>query len=272
LYSAATLDVTNDTTLTGFILRETNRSTLPELVELVELVDSDTVDEQDRMLTWRGFTLKNESISTPLGFFSGIINGSFVQGTEHTLVLEDVELDQTDSDIDLQNVTSINQLSVSAWAASTSITFEVPLYRRPKITIGYATGSGTPGLQPATSGSYRESSSQTYGELYGPELMNIEISSLGIYSAITDNIAFELSHYRFSKRNSEDGIGETELGLDQPLGLSSELGSETDVSIYLGLTEQLDVSINWSKFNSGSAYIEQTETSSQISLEVYFQL
>ncbi len=151
------------------------------------------------------------------------------------------------------------------------LTYEFDPPMKPSLTLAYAFGSGDADPADRTDHGFRQSRLQDnsdkfngvvrlkyYGELFNPELSNLNVFTLGagIRPVRRSSIDLVYHHYRQHKalnqiRNSEIAPRPRTLG---PTGLDKELGSEVDLVFGYRAIKDLDLTLVLGYFKPGDAF------------------
>jgi alginate production protein len=145
-----------------------------------------------------------------------------------------------------------------------SYQFDLPL--RPGVTVGYAFGTGDGDRRGRVDRNFRQTGLQEnedrfqgvtsfkyYGELFDPELSNLQIFTAGIGIRPTRRSSIDLVYHYYLQHKASDEIRDTSIDAD-PTGLSKKLGSEIDLIIGYEEIRNLEVKLALGYFIPGKAF------------------
>ncbi len=136
---------------------------------------------------------------------------------------------------------------------------------RPRVTLGYAWGSGDDG-DDGIDRSFRQTGLQSnedrlggfaklkyYGEVLDPELSNLHVMTAGLGLTLSDRLSIDLLYHHYRLVRSDEGLRDDALS-GSPTGGSRHLGDGLD--LVLGFRPELpfeiDAAVGW--FEPGAAY------------------
>ena len=96
-----------------------------------------------------------------------------------------------------------------------------------------------------------------YGELFQPEISNLEVQVIGVEWEIYDGIDIALLSYDYEQQKPADEMRDFILELD-PSGMSRDLGSELDLVLSVQAYEGLELRLVYAEFEAGKAYDDGT--------------
>jgi alginate production protein len=144
--------------------------------------------------------------------------------------------------------------------------YEFDLPWKPSVAIGYAFGSGDANPDDRVDRSFRQTGLQDnedrfhgvtsfkyYGELFDPELSNLQIFTAGIGIQPTRKSSIDLVYHYYLQHKASDEIRDTSIDAD-PTGRSKKLGSEIDLIIGYEEIRQLEMKLALGYFIPGKAF------------------
>jgi alginate production protein len=137
---------------------------------------------------------------------------------------------------------------------------------RPAATVGYAFGSGDSERRGGVDRSFRQTGLQEnedrfqgvtsfkyYGELFDPELSNLQIFTAGIGIRPTRRSSIDLVYHYYLQHKAADEIRDTSIDAD-PTGRSKRLGTEVDLIIGYEEIRNLEMKLALGYFIPGQAF------------------
>ncbi len=224
-----------------------------------KVVKIEREDESDATLTWLGVRATGAIETESSGIFGYWIDGAWVTGREKRLLFEDVTNRKSEVERRLSR-------SVSGWALDLGATWIAPFDCEPRVTFGYAVGSGERHPETGNDRSFRQTglysnepgfggvlSFSRYGALLEPELSNLHIATVGVGISLFDasSLDFVYHYYRLfdpttSLRNAR---------LDPELtGRHRDLGHSIDAILALKHWRRLEGQGTGSFFRGGEAF------------------
>ncbi len=134
------------------------------------------------------------------------------------------------------------------------------------MTLGYAFGTGDPDRDDAVDRNFRQTGLQDneggfngvsrfkyYGELFDPELSNLNILTVGVGARPASRTSVDLLYHRYTQHKASHSIRDSALNAD-PSGRSKELGAEIDLIIGYREVKDLRLELMLGYFLPGSAF------------------
>ena len=142
----------------------------------------------------------------------------------------------------------------------------------------HAVGSGDTNLSDNKIGSFRQSGLYAneadylyYGELYAPELSNIQIHSLGISLETIDDLNITLLMHSYRQDEADTEMRDVSIDLNTN-GLNRDLGTEIDLIAVYEIFDGLELEFIAAVFEAGDAYGANAGKNSRYwSIEVNYQ-
>lgn len=214
-------------------------------------------DKSDADLTWVGGRAMGKFKLASGYKFGYWLDTAVVTGHE-TLI----DFDAVNSRQDRAGTHSTH--SVLGWGLDTGITWYTKLPLEPYFTLGYAYGSGN--SKNGTDTGFRQTGvhdnkiklggSQRfryYGELFRPELANLEITTAAIGFPLSEDSAVDLLFHHYRQADPSDSVRDGRIKAD-PTGVSGDLGEELDLVISLDEWKHFQVQLTGAVFRAGNAY------------------
>ena len=153
--------------------------------------------------------------------------------------------------------------SLRGWAADLGATIALDERRRTRLTAAFAKASGD--RSGGTITEFRQTglhdndarlgglaAVRYYGELFDPELSNLEVTTLAIARELVDDVSLELIGHTYRQSIPDNRV---RSDIDQrPNGIEKDLGWELDLVLAFRRFRRWDVEIVGSHFEPGSAF------------------
>lgn len=271
----------NNSYLSLYGLQNTDRSGMPAVGSIITPA---LEDEIDASLFHAGLGLRRHIDIGDLGELTLRGDLAILNGHERRVVFSDdeesneEEIDSTDED-DLEadvseetnsdasdeeaaslQVSGQRKINIDAWAVDLGVGWQLPVGPEPLIELGLAVGSGTAAQNPESSKTFRQTGlhdngldSGTYGNVFEPELSNLQVLSLSASLPLSEDGEISVYHHRFLKMHYADAIAENELDIDTE-ATSANIGNETGVYLLYEVFDNAEVVIALSQFRVADAY------------------
>ena len=235
-----------------------------------ELEDFEQIDEEDADLSWTGISYFGEVDYESVGTFEFELHTARVSGDE-TLY----EFDDPDPATGLAEVEERIDNRVSGTAQSYLLNWIPSLLEDWTLVIGNARGSGDRNPDNRKNGAFRQTGlqgdSETFGELYQPELSNLTVDVIGFHWRVDEQVEVSVLSYKYKQRELADEMRDVSIELDTT-GLSRDLGREIDIIITIEADNGLEFIITAAEFDPGEAYGNAAnETSNFINVELAYE-
>jgi hypothetical protein len=156
--------------------------------------------------------------------------------------------------------------SVRGWALDAGLTWILPVFAEPRITVGYAIGSGDGSPDEGADRSFRQTGLHSnapgfggvrrfrqYGLLLDPELSNLSVLTLGVGCSLLQSSSLDLVYHRY--RLQEPAASLRSARIDTTLnGRDRDLGEAFDLVLGLEEWERVEVEVAGSVFQAGPAF------------------
>jgi len=215
-------------------------------------------DDSDARLTWVG--ARAVGAATPGGHALGYwLDVGYVRGREQLLDLGDV-----DSRVAI--VTGRRGQRVSGYGFDVGATWLAPLAFEPRLTGGFAFGSGDANPDSGTDRAYRQSGLHEntpgfggvqrfngYGILLAPELSNLMVATLGVGVSMLESSSIDLAYHGYWRVRRESGLRDTRLEVELERA-SRRLGHGVDLIIAIEEWDAIEFELTASAFRAGRAF------------------
>ncbi len=238
---------------------------------LNDSVAENRADESDANLRWFGMVYQGELALNSIGGLDWRIGYTQLSGDE-------VVYELSDPAASIVTVDGIDRFDIDASAHELSLEWEPVWVDDLKLIFSHAVGSGDTNLSDNKIGSFRQSGLHAneadylyYGELYAPELSNIQIHSLGISLETIDDLDIALLMHSY--RQDEADTEMRDVSIDRNTnGLNRDLGTEIDLIAVYEIFEGLELEFIAAVFEAGDAYGANAGRKSRYwSIEVNYQ-
>ena len=158
----------------------------------------------------------------------------------------------------------------------TRYVFDLPL--EPRVTIGYAFGSGDGDLGDGTAHDFRQTGHQGnqasfggvtgfeyYGVLLDPELSNLHIPTLAVGFNPTPDSSLDVVYHHYRQVEAADFLFDSGIDVD-PIGIEKDIGNEIDVVAGYEVDDSLELEAIFGYFMPGDAFGSDADDA------LYFQL
>ena len=152
----------------------------------------------------------------------------------------------------------------------------------PSFTFGYAYGSGDADYRDNIDGNYRQTdfednndkfngvnSFRYYGEVFGPELSNLRVTTAGAGFRWSKDGSLDLVYHTYRQVVPDNSVHGSDL-LSDPLGDNKSIGDEIDLILGYEKLWNIDLDMTVGFFRPGSAYHPNTETASRSKLQIEY--
>lgn len=132
---------------------------------------------------------------------------------------------------------------IRGWGFDVGGTYEVRVPYRTFLTLAYAYGSGDANRNDGEDRNFRQTDLQDnedrwggvtrfkyYGELFDPELSNLEIFTVGVGMRPVSRASVDVVYHLYRQNKAANRIRDSDLDI-RPNGLSEKLGSEVDLVV-----------------------------------------
>lgn len=251
----ASWDCAPDHTLQAFALHHHDRSARHRIEEVVEVHREDEVDAK---LTWLGARATGMWRAKP-GFLHYWVDTAGVRGEERTVNYLPFSGQQS-------IVEEGTQRTVSGWAVDLGLTWTAPVKGAPRLSLGYARGSGNKNTGSLRDSAFRQTGLNSnapgfggvqgfsgYGMLLDPELSNLAIVTVGIGRALFTSSSLDLVYHAYRQIEPANSLryARLETGLT---GQNRDLGRGLDLVLAVEESDWLQFEVTASAFHAGKAF------------------
>jgi len=239
-----------------------------ESFDLGEFEDFERIDEEDADLSWTGIDYLADFDLRTAGELQVELHAARVSGDETVYEFGDPAMGQAEVEEKLQR-------RVGGSAYGWRVGWTPAQLDELTLILGQARGDGDPDPGDGRNESFRQTGlqgdSESFGELYQPELSNLDLELIGIEWRVSPGVMLALLNYRYRQLELADEMRDVSIELD-PGGASRELGRETDLVVKIDGRDGLELIITLAEFRPGSAYGGfADETSNFIKLELDYE-
>lgn len=233
-----------------------------------EFENFDEIDEEDSDLTWTGISYLGDFEVDSIGEFAVEWHLSRVSGDETIYEFDD-------PDAGMAEVAEREEKSVSGSAQSYLLSWTPAAFDDWTFLLGRARGSGDANPDNRRDRSFRQTGlqgdSEAFGELYEPELSNLEVNVIGLEWEVSEGVEIGLLKYDYEQRKLADEMRDVGIELDLT-GSSRDLGQEMDLVVTIQAREGLEIVVTVAEFDPGRAYgARKGETSDYLNLELSYE-
>ncbi|MDH3537530.1 MAG: alginate export family protein [Gammaproteobacteria bacterium] len=228
----------------------------------------DRIDDEDADLAWSGISYLGEFDIESVGELEIELHTARVSGDETVYVFDDPAGG-------LSEVIERKRNSVRGMAQSYLLSWTPSALDDWTLIVGGATGSGDSDPDDGRVRSFRQSGlqgdSESFGELYQPELSNLVVDLIGIEWEMSAGVEIALLRYDYEQRKLADEMRDVSIDLDLT-GASRDLGREIDLILTIESRRGLDLVLTAAEFDPGNAYGGFAGTTSNfISIELVYE-
>ena len=252
-------------TLTLYHLDQSDRSSG---YRLGEIEDIEKIDDEDADLDWTGISYQGEFDSTSAGLLAIELHAARVSGNETIYEFGDPENGSTElEDIFERDVSGIAYGFLLGWTPAQLDSWT--------LVIGGARGDGDSNPDSSRDNAFRgnnlEGDSESFGELYRPELSNLDLDLIGVAWQINAETELALYRYDYQQRELAEEMRDVAIDLDLT-GNSRDLGSEIDLVLTIETGKGLELILTAAEFDPGKAYGSfSNETASYFNVEIVYE-
>jgi len=220
---------------------------------LNDSIAENLADESDADLHWIGVTYQGELEQDSIGNIDWRVGYAKLSGNE-------VVYEISDPVASLVTVDAVDRFDIEASSYELLLEWKPEWVDKVKFMFSHAVGSGDGNLGDSRIGSFRQSGLQGnengyhyYGELYQPELSNIQIQSLGVNFEVVHDLDITLLMHKFRQDELDTEMREVAIDLDTN-GLNRGLGNEIDLIATVEIVDGLELEFIAAVFEAGDAY------------------
>lgn len=224
------------------------------------LVHRNREDESDATLTWLGARAGGAWQTGSAGIFGYWLAAAGVWGKETLIEYEELGSDSL--------IEGHRRHHVTGWAIDAGSTWVLPFPFEPRLTVGYAFGSGDPRSDEGGDRSFRQTGLQTneaafggvetfptYGVLLDPELSNLHIATLGAGVSLFRSSSVDLVYHYYRLVEPATSLRDSELD-PELTGRHRALGHGIDLIVGIEELQYFQVELWGSLFRAGRAFAD----------------
>lgn len=257
LIGEASWDWRDDHGLDVFALYQRDRSPTEDPGQIV---DREREDDTDADLLWLGLRAMGAWQSPRRGILGYWLDAALVTGDETLVAYEDVSRGAS-------RVEAVHrQGTVRGWAADLGVTWILPLAAAPRLTLGYAIGSGDRSSENDADRSFHQTGIQAneagfggvqrfnhYGLLLEPELSNLHVVTAGAGLSLFEASSLDLVYHHY--RLLEPAVELREARFDVSLtGDHRDLGDALDLVLAVEEWSAFEIEVRGALFRAGRAF------------------
>jgi len=233
-----------------------------------EFEEADKIDEEDADLSWSGISYLAGFDIEKIGDLELELHAAGVSGDETVYEFDDPVAGRSE-------VVERDRRRVSGSAYGYLLNWTPAALDDWTFILGNARGSGDGNPNDNRSKSFRQTGlqgdSESFGELYQPELSNLVVDLVGVEWEIAEGVELALQGYRYRQHRLADEMRDVGIDLD-PSGLSRDLGREIDLIVTIEARAGLELVITAAEFDAGKAYgASSGETANFINFELGYE-
>ncbi len=256
-----------------FFLSRLDHSPTPNVGDIIS---EKWLDNEDAMINWLGLRSRGRVKSDNFGKAYYWLDSGVIYGKE--TLLEITDIGDSQSKIDQRR-----DHTISGWGLDFGATWASKLPYQPRLTFGYAKGSGDTNPNDGMNRAYRQSGLQSndhrfrgvnsfryYGELSRPELSNLTIRTLALGFPLLKDSSLELIYHRYTQVHASDRLRNSRIRT-RPEGKHRDIGEEFNIILGMEEWQQLELELVVTQFRAGKAYgIFSGKKASSITLQVQY--
>lgn len=223
------------------------------------ILNADREDESDAELFWFGIRASGARDFEKHGVLGYWLDTGGVVGDERLLETDEISPEKNVVD-------EVRSLDVCGWGLDAGVTYVFPVAADPRITVGYAFGSGDKNDDNRTDHAFRQTGLQGnetafggvqrfkgYGRILEPELSNLSIVTAGVGCSLFKWSSLDLLFHDYRLVMHADDLRDSKLEAE----LTSEhreLGQGVDLVLAIEEWTRVEFEISASTFRAGQAF------------------
>ena len=232
-----------------------------------DIEDIDRIDEEDADLTWIGISYLAEFDLDAAGELALELHAARVDGDETVYGFDESGDPAEVEEVERRDVEGSAEGFLASWTPAQ--------FDEWTLILGHARGSGDSNPDDGRDESFRQTGlqgdSESFGELYQPELSNLSIDIIGIAWEFSDGIELALISYDYQQRERAEEMRDVSIEVDTT-GDSRDLGREIDMVLTVDARPGMELILTLAEFDPGKAYGEfSNETSSFVKFELDYE-
>jgi alginate production protein len=254
-----------------FFLKQWDQSSQEQVGNVIKRINRDSFDDN---MTWYGGRAIGQIGLDDYGDLNYWADFAGVHGEETVISYDSIDSIYTQVESKLKN-------DVTGWAFDIGAFWTLPFEFQPTLTLSYAHGSGDPNPndKDGRNNTFRQTGIQRnnwrfngvnrfkiYGELFDPELSNLNIFTTALGVRVLKNSSIELVYHKYDQVEAVDKIRNNNIN-QSPNGSNRDIGHEIDLVTNFREWKRLELELTGSMFNPGSAFDNR-----DIAYSVYFDV
>ena len=228
------------------------------------------IDEEDADLRWTGLGYFGAFSLDGVGEFDVEWHYARVSGDETVY-----EFDDPDPVTGLAEVVERERGDVRGSARGLLLGYSPARLDGWRFVVGRAVGSGDGDPDDARDDAYQQNGLQgdaeAFGELFQPELSNLEIGVVGAEWRVNDRLDLALLRYDYRQRKRADELRDAAIEVD-PDGASRDLGDELDLVLTFRPAAGVEIVVTAAEFDAGEAYsVYPDDSASYVNIELSWE-
>jgi hypothetical protein len=221
-------------------------------------IDPDREDESDARLTWIGGSAAGRLGLWQFGRLHYWLDVAGVFGDE---TFYDFSGDDSERRVSARDRHSVRGVGLDA-----GLIWEMSVPLEPTLTVGYARGSGRHNESETRQRGFRQTGLQRnkdkfrgvatfkyYGELFDPELANLEIWTFGAGIRFLRGSSLDVVYHIYRQDVASEFLRDVGFKRD-PFGQSKDIGEEIDVILGIEEWERFEIKAVFAMFRTGQAF------------------
>lgn len=242
-----------------FFLKQWDQSSHENVGDVIKRVNRDNFDDN---ATWFGARAIGEVGLSDYGNLNYWADFAGVYGKETVFTYDSI-------DNVFAKTTSKNKNDVSGWAFDVGAFWILPFKFQPTLTLSYAHGSGDRHPNDGHNSAFRQTGIQRnnwrfngvnrfkiYGELFDPELSNLNVFTSALGIRVFKNSSIEMVYHKYDQDQAVNSIRNNNLN-KSPNGISRDLGQEVNLVMNFREWKRLELELTGAAFDPGSAFNNQ---------------
>jgi hypothetical protein len=240
-----------------FFMKQWDNSSEENVGDYIKRVNRDSFDDD---MVWFGARAIGEVGLDDYGSVNYWADFAGVNGDETVYDYDDTKFDN------FVRTTKKNKNDVSGWAFDIGAFWTLPFRYQPTLTLSYARGSGDRQPNDGQNSTFRQTGIQRnnwrfngvnrfkiYGELFDPELSNMNIFTSALGVRVLKNSSIEMVYHKYDQVEAINSIRNNNINED-PNGKSRDLGQEFDLVMNFREWKRLELELTGSMFDPGDAF------------------
>ena len=270
-----TISLSQSLRLDAFALYQHDYSTTENLNERLK---EDKEDEIDSDIVWVGLRASGEKEFDSIGEINYWVDSAIVTGEETVMEFDDLGGN-------FIFVEDRNERDIEGWGVDLGASWLAPFSWEPTITLGYAIGSGDKDENSSKDNAFRQTGLEDnnnkfngvdrfryYGELFRPELSNLQIWTASLGFPLSKNSSIEMVYHHYQQVKATDFLRDVSIDADlHDMNKNRHVGDELDIVIGIEEWKHWEIELIGAIFWAGNAYGSLSgETAEVVALKVNY--